>query len=122
LATNNVMALRQSLKNLLEEGIETRLERYRELALYLRQELRRIGYEPTTTDEEMAPVLTAAYGKPGVPTGKVVNYLEAEHGIKIAGGLGSKTADKIIRIGHMSPGISREDIDEVIGALEGFEG
>ncbi len=119
MATNNVMALHTSLEQLLEEGIPQRLEHYRQLALRLRSGLRRIGMLPFTPDNLMVPVLTAAYGPPGVPTSKIVDYMAEQRGIKISGGLGS-LKDKIFRVGHMSPVLQIEDIDQVIEALEAF--
>jgi len=119
MATNNVAALHTSLESLLAEGIENRLSRYRVLALRLRNGLRRIGMQPLTPDEIMAPVLTAAYGPNGIPTSKIVEYLGEKHGIIIAGGLG-KLKNKVFRIGHMSPIISAVDIDQVLFALDDF--
>jgi len=119
MATNNVLALRTSLHHLLDEGLETRLNRYQALARHLRDGLRRIGMPPYTPDELMAPVLTAAYGPDGVPTSRIVDYLAETHKIKISGGLG-ELKDKIFRIGHMSPTVSEADIDEVLDALAGF--
>jgi alanine-glyoxylate transaminase/serine-glyoxylate transaminase/serine-pyruvate transaminase len=116
LATNNIVALRASLDDLLEDGIERRLERYRSLALYLRHGLRRIGMTPYTPDEQMAPVITAAFGPAGVPTSQIVSYLANTHKIKIAGGLGL-LKDKIIRIGHMSPTVTAVELDRVLQAL-----
>ncbi len=119
MATNNLIALRASLESLLSEGVANRVERYRKLALRLRNGLRRIGFKPLTPDELLAPVITAAYSPEGMPTGKIINYLAEVHGIKIAGGLG-ELKDKIIRIGHMSPTITEEDMDEVVEALEQY--
>lgn len=116
LATNNILALHTSLENLLQEGVENRLARYRQLALHLRAGLQEIGMPPYTADDQMCPVLTAAYGPPGIPTSKIVSYLADKHAIKIAGGLG-ELKDKIIRIGHMSPSTTNVDIDAVIDAL-----
>jgi alanine-glyoxylate transaminase/serine-glyoxylate transaminase/serine-pyruvate transaminase len=120
MATNNVLALRAGLRLLLAEGLEVRIQRYRRLALRLRQGLRRIGMPPTTPDEVMAPVLTAAYGPAGVPTSEIVSYMSEVHHTKIAGGLGESLKDKIIRIGHMSPTLSEADIDEVVDQLGRF--
>jgi len=119
MATNNVMALKTGVDNLLSEGVESRLERYKKLALRLRNGLRAIGMTPYTSDELMAPVLTAAYGPNGVDTGKIVAYLAQEHLIRIAGGLGILKG-KIIRIGHMAPTVSESDIDRVLDALSQF--
>jgi alanine-glyoxylate transaminase / serine-glyoxylate transaminase / serine-pyruvate transaminase len=119
MATNNVLALRVALKALLAEGIENRLSRYRCLALLLRRGLRRINMPPYTPDEILAPVLTAAYGPPGVPTSRIIKHLADTASIHIAGGLGD-LKDKIFRIGHMSPTTSEADINEVVAALESF--
>ncbi len=120
MATNNVRALNVGLQGLLAEGLETRMKRYQGLALRLRRGLREIGMPPFTPDELMAPVLTAALGPPGVPTGDVVSYMAEVHHTKIAGGLGDSLKDKIFRIGHMSPTVSETDIDQVLAQLAAF--
>jgi len=120
MATNNIAALRVALDQLLAEGIANRLERYRRLALRLRDGLRNVGMPPFTPDWMLAPVLTAAYGPKGVPTGKIVTYLANEHHIQISGGLGS-LKNEVFRIGHMSPVLSEADIDEVVSALAAFK-
>jgi alanine-glyoxylate transaminase/serine-glyoxylate transaminase/serine-pyruvate transaminase len=119
MATSNVRALRVALDDLLKEGISTRLQRYCSLAFRLREGLRRIGMNPYTPDDMAAPVLTAAWCPPGIPSGKIVSYLADEHGIKISGGLGS-LKEQLIRIGHMSPTVTPDDIDEVLSALSDF--
>jgi alanine-glyoxylate transaminase / serine-glyoxylate transaminase / serine-pyruvate transaminase len=116
---NNVRALRLSLEQLLAEGIENRLERYRCLALHLREGLRRLNMPPYTPDEIMAPVLTAAYGLERIPTCEIVSFLEEKHHIKISGGLGA-LKDRVFRIGHMSPILTESDIDQVLAALADF--
>jgi alanine-glyoxylate transaminase/serine-glyoxylate transaminase/serine-pyruvate transaminase len=119
MATNNVLALKISMDSLIKEGVEYRLERYKRLAIRLRNGLRIIGMPPYTPDELMAPVITAFYGPEGVPTGNIVTYLAEKHHIKVAGGLGA-LKDKIIRVGHMAPTVSEEDIDRVLYALSQF--
>ena len=121
MATNNLFALKVSLEGLLAEGIDVRLERYRKLAMRLREALRRIGMPPFTPDELLAPVLTSAYGPEGVATGDIVQYMADVHSIKIAGGLGEQLKDKVFRIGHMAPTVSEADIDEVIEALAAYK-
>lgn len=118
---NNVISLRTSLDQLLAEGIENRLARYRRLALHLRTGLRRIGCEPFTPDEMMSPVLTAAYPRAGVAVPDLMRYLEGEHRIKIAPGLGALSG-KIFRIGHMSPVLAEADIDQVVEAIASYPG
>jgi alanine-glyoxylate transaminase/serine-glyoxylate transaminase/serine-pyruvate transaminase len=121
MATNNVVALNKSLEKLLYEGIESRITHYLKLGLRLRNGLRKLDIKPFTTDDIMAPVITAAYGFDDVPTSQLVNFLEQKHNIQIAGGLG-ELKDKIFRVGHMSPVITEEDIDKLLYAIRDFKG
>ncbi|HTX79917.1 MAG TPA: aminotransferase class V-fold PLP-dependent enzyme, partial [Longilinea sp.] len=119
MATSNVVALHTALEQLMQEGIEPRLARYRTLALRLRAGLRRLGYQLFTPDEEMTPVLTAAYCPEGVSSGAIVAYLSDRYQIKISGGLGD-LKDKMFRVGTMSPLVSEADVDSLLLALEKF--
>jgi alanine-glyoxylate transaminase/serine-glyoxylate transaminase/serine-pyruvate transaminase len=116
---NNITALNVALHQLMEEGIETRMERYRSLAFRLRNGLRKIGLQPFTPDIIMNPVLTAVSMPDGTTSEDVVNYLANEFHIKISGGLG-ELKQSMIRIGHMSPVVKDDDIDLVLQALETY--
>jgi alanine-glyoxylate transaminase/serine-glyoxylate transaminase/serine-pyruvate transaminase len=120
MATSNVVALHAALEQLMQEGIETRLARYKSLALRLRGGLRRLGYRLFTPDEEMTPVLTAAYCPEGVSSHEIVAYLSDQYHIKISGGLGA-LKEKMFRVGTMSPLVSKDDIDLLLTALEKFQ-
>ncbi len=119
MATSIVSALDVSLAQLISEGIPARMKRFRQFALQLREGLREIHMPPFTPDEEMSPVLTAAYPPQGVSSPKIVEYLLNEHGIQISAGLGA-LHDSIFRIGHMSPVLTSADIDQLIQALREF--
>lgn len=119
MSSNNVAALKTGLEQLMAEGIEVRLGRYRKLALRLREGLRRLGYKLYTPDEIMSPVLTAAWAPEGISSLKIVNYLSENYHIKISTGLGV-LKEKIFRIGTMSPLMGEKDIDEVLEALGNF--
>ena len=108
-----------SLEQLLSEGIDTRMQRYKTLALKLRIGLREAGMQPFTQDDALNPVLTAAYPPEGVNSAQVVNYLLDKHHIMISGGLGALKT-KVFRIGHMSPVITDEDMDMLVMALKKF--
>jgi len=120
MATNNVMALRASLNKLLAEGIDSRIKRYTRLALRLRNGVRRLGLQPLTPDEQLAPVLTAVYGPEGVPSSEIVKFLSEQHDLRISGGLGEGLAERVFRVGHMGPRVTEDDIDLVLAGLEGF--
>lgn len=117
--SNNMNALLVALEQLMEEGIENRVNRYRSMAIQLRKGLREAGMEPLTPDELLNPVLTAARSPQGIDSAKVVKYLLDEHNIQVSGGLGDLKG-KIFRIGHMSPVLTPEDIDILINALKQF--
>jgi len=116
---NNIAALHVALEQLFAEGIEIRYERYKNLAKRLRRKLAEIGMPPMTPDELFNPVLTAAYGPQGVQTSTIVKYLAQNHNIIISGGLG-ELKEKTFRIGHMSPIVTEDDIDQVVQALSQF--
>jgi alanine-glyoxylate transaminase/serine-glyoxylate transaminase/serine-pyruvate transaminase len=108
-----------SLEQLLAEGIDARVRRYKSLALRLRSGLREAGMQPFTPDEALNPVLTAAYPPDDIDSGRVMDYLLNEHHIQISSGLGALKS-KIFRIGHMSPVISDQDMDGLVSALKMF--
>ena len=118
--TSNILALHEGLRQLVSEGVTKRLARYRQLAILLRNGLRRIKMTPFTPDEVLAPVLTAAYCPSGFSSGEIVAFMEKERCIKISTGLGA-LKDQIIRIGHMCPGMSEADIEEVLDGLAAFQ-
>jgi alanine-glyoxylate transaminase/serine-glyoxylate transaminase/serine-pyruvate transaminase len=120
LATNNILALRAGLRSLLADGVEKRIESYTKLALRLRAGVRKLGLQPFTPDDQLAPVVTAIYGPTGVPTGEIVDYFLDEHDIKISGGLGEGLKDRIFRVGHMGKMINEADIDAVLDGLAQF--
>ncbi|HSM26050.1 MAG TPA: alanine--glyoxylate aminotransferase family protein [Anaerolineaceae bacterium] len=116
---NNIAALNVALKQLMDEGIENRYRRYAKLARKLRNGLSEIGMPPMTSDDQLNPVLTAAYGPDGVNTSQIVKYLAIKHKIIISGGLGD-LKEKTFRIGHMSPIVTEHDIDLILNALGQF--
>jgi aspartate aminotransferase-like enzyme len=67
----------------------------------------------------MSPVLTAGFPPRGVVSPRIVQYLLKEHGIQISTGL-AELHDQIFRIGHMSPILTSDDIDQVLKALAQF--
>ena len=120
MATSIVNALSVSLKQLMDESIPTRMQRFRQLALQLREGLRSINMPPFTPDEDMSPVLTAGIPPVSVISPRIVEYLLKEHGIQISTGLGD-LHDHIFRIGHMSPILTSADIEQVLQALKKFK-
>jgi len=119
MATNNIRALSVALSQLMDEGIEARLARYRKMAIRLRAGLERLGLSPFTPLELMNPVLTAAWVPEGTPSSKLVNFLADKHKLKISTGLG-QLKERLIRVGHMSPVVGEKDIDNVLFAIQDY--
>jgi len=119
--TNVVLSLRAGLCELLAEGIPQRWQRYQTLAARLRAGLQNSGFRPLAEAACAAPVVTAARSLLGIPSGRVVEFLERAHGIKIAGGGLGPLQHTVFRVGHMAPSIAERDIDDVLTALEDFK-
>ena len=117
--TNTVNALLVALEQLMDEGVENRMKRFSKLALQLRKGMREAGMEPFTPDDQLNPVLTAAYAPEGIDSADVVKYLLEEHCIQISGGLGD-LKHKVFRVGHMTPVVTSEDIEVLVNALKAF--
>ena len=117
--TSIILGLRTSLRSLLREGLDVRIRRYEGLAAELRGGLTGLGLNLFVPASLMAPVLTAVYCPPGIPSGQIVKYLADEHQIKITAGFGHYK-ESVIRIGHMGGAISSTDINSLLAALKQF--
>jgi alanine-glyoxylate transaminase/serine-glyoxylate transaminase/serine-pyruvate transaminase len=111
---NMVYALREALLMVLEEGLEKRVERHREMHTRLRQGLESLGlcYIP----KHSLYTLNCVSLPPGVDDATVRRRLLDEYDIEIGGGLGA-FAGKAWRIGLMGYGASRRNITTLLGAL-----
>ena len=119
ISSNLVNGLWIALEQLVDEGIEKRMNQFRELALLLRKGLWDLEMDPITPDEELNPVLTAASTPAGVDSGEIVTFLKDKHHIQISPGLGV-LKPTVFRIGHMSPVMEKKDINNVLNALNDF--
>lgn len=112
-----IYALREGLRLVLEEGLEARWERHREMGSLLRAELAELGFTPFGDPEHALPVLTAVHPPSGLDEGAVRSQLLEEYGIEVGGGLG-ETAGKIWRIGLMGEGCRRERVLLLLSSLK----
>jgi len=114
-AVNNVRALRVGAERILNEGLEARFQRHRNITRKLRQGLRELGFELYVPGEFASHGVTAVVG----PEGKVdelLARLRSQYGLLLAGSLG-KLKGKVFRIGHMGPGATAEAVATVLSAL-----
>lgn len=111
------LALNQSLDEILEEGLENRFKRHEKVMRAFRKAMRAMGLELFVEDKYASKTLTAVCLPQGID-GKILRkIIEEEYNILIAGGLG-KTADTVVRIGHLAHTATREYLVPTINALE----
>jgi aspartate aminotransferase-like enzyme len=109
-----VLALREALKMIKEEGLERVLARHRRLAEATRAAIKAMGLELYA--ESPSDSVTAVKVPPGVDGLAIVKKLSEEYGLTIAGGQG-ELKGKIFRIAHMGY-VDRLDVILAISSLE----
>ncbi len=97
---SNVYALREALRLVAEEGIETRWDRHERMAGALKAGVEAMGLEMNAAEEYWLPSLNAVRVPDGIDDGAVCGRLLEEYDLEVAGGLGDLAGD-IFRIGCM---------------------
>ena len=114
---NLIVALETSLKIIVKEGMEARVNRHRNLAEAFRSALESIRLKFLPESEEIcANTLTAVYYPKGINAADLLSKLSKE-GVIVAGGLLPELKASYFRIGHMGS-VSSSDLLAVLGALE----
>lgn len=96
---NLIMALNQSVKIILDEGLEARYARHERIARSIRAGLKELNLELVTAATALAPTLTVLRYPAGVDDGEFRAKME-QYDIVVAGGVGALKG-KAFRIGHM---------------------
>lgn len=114
---NMTYALYESLRVVLEEGLEARIARHTLNHRALRAGLEALGlkYVP----ERSLTTLNAIHAPAGVDEAKVRKRLLEEYGIEIGAGLGPFKG-KAMRIGLMGSSSTKRNVTLVLAALEGI--
>jgi alanine-glyoxylate transaminase/serine-glyoxylate transaminase/serine-pyruvate transaminase len=112
-----VYALRESLRIVLEEGLDARFARHRRHSAALMAGVGALGCEPQAQEGRRLASLNCVKVPPGVDEAAVRRTLLAEHSIEIGGGLGP-LAGKVWRIGLMGESARQEHVLAVLAALE----
>jgi alanine-glyoxylate transaminase/serine-glyoxylate transaminase/serine-pyruvate transaminase len=112
---NMTYALRQSLANLLDEGLEQSFARHTRQHRALRAGLEAMGlrYIPARS----LPMLNAIHAPSGVDEARLRRRLLDEYGIEVGAGLGPFKG-KAIRIGLMGASCTQRNVTLVLSALE----
>ena len=112
-----VLALREALRIVLEEGLEARFERHRRNAAALRAGLEALGLEVVTPEGFRLDQITPVWVPDGVDEAEVRRKLLREYGIEIGRGLGD-FAGKVLRVGLMGESSKPEYVLALLAALE----
>lgn len=113
---NMLYALHEAIAIVLEEGLDARFQRHREMHELLRAGLRELGIEYVSQEGRHLPMLNAVRIPDGADDLTVRRRLLEEFGIEIGGGLGAFKG-KAWRIGLMGHAASRRNVTLVLAAL-----
>jgi alanine-glyoxylate transaminase/serine-glyoxylate transaminase/serine-pyruvate transaminase len=110
-------ALHESLRLLLEEGLEASWQRHRQVHESFVREMRKLELEPAVAEPIRAPMINAVKIPEGVDDPKVRQRLYDEFNIEIGAGLGPLKG-KIWRVGLMGHGSRVENVELLAKALK----
>ncbi|MBQ11715.1 MAG: alanine--glyoxylate aminotransferase [Planctomyces sp.] len=110
-------ALRESLRMLMEEGLEPRIQRHARTASALRAGLQAMGIGLLADESYRLNPLTTAVIPEGIEDAEVRRTLLTSHNIEIGGGLGDLRG-KAWRIGLMGDSARESNVFALLSALE----
>jgi alanine-glyoxylate transaminase / serine-glyoxylate transaminase / serine-pyruvate transaminase len=110
------VSLKERLRIVLEEGLETRWQRHKATAEYLFEKIGGLGLHFLVRGENRLPSLTTVLVPEGVDDAFVRTQLRDIYNIEIAGGFGPLKG-KIWRIGLMGFSSRRENVTLLAEAL-----
>ncbi len=110
-----IYALDAALELLLGEGIEQAWARHAALGAQMRAGVEALGLSLFADPDYASNTVTAIAMPDGMSAKALISRLKERHGIDVASGQG-KTADQMIRVGHMG-WCDADDIDVVLDAL-----
>lgn len=114
---NMLYALSEALNIVLEEGLEARFARHREMHTLLRQGLADLGIQYVSQEGRHLPMLNAVAIPNGLDDLTIRKRLLADYGIEIGGGLGAFKG-KAWRIGLMGSGATKRNVTLALAALK----
>jgi alanine-glyoxylate transaminase / serine-glyoxylate transaminase / serine-pyruvate transaminase len=115
--SNLVYGMREALRLILEEGLDTRWARHQLHGEAVRAGIKAMGLDILTQPGYELPVLTAVSLHEGIDELTIRNSLLEEYSIEVGGGFGALKG-RLIRIGLMGYNSSRKNVDTILSALE----
>jgi len=117
--THTILALRTSLLKIQKIGLAAHIAKHARACRAVRAGLRKRGFELLVAEEFAAPTATAVKARPEFTAAELIEWLEAERGICISGGI-ADLAGKIFRIGHLGKATTEQYLAEFWSALDAF--
>jgi len=114
---NMNFGLREALRLLAEEGLETAWVRHRTNAEALWSGLERLGLQLHVPEPLRLPTLTTVRIPEGVDGKAFTQHLLNSHGIEVGGGLGA-LAGQVWRVGLMGYNSTPENVDRLLNLFE----
>ncbi len=114
---NMIYALHESVKQVLDEGMERRIRRHSIMSRAVKSSVKALSLECVpVSDEIAAPTLTVPYYPPKVEGDRFLATARRE-GVVLAGGVVKDLKDRYFRIGHMGT-MGSSDVLAIVGAME----
>ena len=115
---NLYYALRESLAEIVEEGLEARFDRHRQESAFLMEGLADLGIRPFAQEGYRLPTLNSVLVPDGVGDEAAIRMrLLSEYGLEIGGGLGALKG-KVWRIGTMGASATHRNVVLLLAALK----
>lgn len=115
---NLYYALRESLEEIVEEGLEARFERHRQVSAFLMEGLAELGIRPFALEGYRLPTLNSVLVPDHVTDEAAIRMrLLSEYGLEIGGGLGALKG-KVWRIGTMGASATHRNVVLLLAALK----
>ena len=116
-STPLVFALREALRLILEEGLESRYERHTAHGAAFRAGVEALGLSLLAPEASSAPSLAAVVVPEGVDGNEARRVLLRDYNTEVSGGLGDQAA-KLWRVGLMGYNSTTRNVLYVLSALE----
>ncbi|MBM4079229.1 MAG: alanine--glyoxylate aminotransferase family protein [Planctomycetes bacterium] len=113
---NIVLALLESTKEILEEGLEARFRRHADAAAHLRRSLRDLGFSILADEAVASGSVTTAIAPEGIPSKAISDYFLRERNTMVAFAH-AHLKDRAIRIGHMGANATRGKVDLLLDGI-----
>ncbi len=115
-STSLILALRESLKMIEEEGLENIYQRHNYYKTLVRTAAKALGLELLTSEEAASSGVTAIKKPGNLDPQQITKIMREKHQVIIAGGQ-NKLKGKIFRIGHLG----YVDVNDIIVAIAALE-